>query len=162
MPALLGSAAPVPAALPLRFSLESDRSAYRIGEPIMLRWRMTNVSQHRLDMLEAIETPGRSDYDAVSLTIGQLTPLGLRRATPIALTGKRSAAQKRVRALQPGASVARSFDLALFASFNGVTLKPGRYSLRAEFDPASGSADPSRAIAQQPVAAPPLTIVLLP
>ncbi len=131
------------------------------GGPVMLAWRLHNLSDHPVIVLAGMESPGRLDFDPVTLDLR--TASGDHRI--IALMGKRSAVQPVLRTLRPGERLEQPFNLTEFAAMNGVNLTPGAITLRAVYQFRDKDLVPA---AQQPMAmtdrlsAPPLRIILRP
>jgi hypothetical protein len=119
---------------PLRFTLVNVQPAYRVGDPVMLDWRLTNQGERPLLVLVAMATPGRIDYDAINVT---LVPAGMPQSGPrieIGLAGMRTASARSMKLLAPGESITQSFDLALFAKDQGTPIKPGHYRMMASYE----------------------------
>jgi uncharacterized protein (DUF58 family) len=118
----------------MRFTIEDVQASYRVGEPILLTWRITNGSTRPFSVLAAMQTPARLDFDPIMVKISRLADSDSLPGMVFSLTGARDAVHKVLCELMPGASLSQQFDLSMFADLFGVRLKPGQYQLRAEYD----------------------------
>jgi hypothetical protein len=149
----------------MHFSIESSGSAYHAGQAVILHWRLSNHGARALWILGAMESPGRRDFDPISLSIQRLTPGAGAAVAVLTLMGKRSAARRVLYRLAPGDSHVESFDLSMFAEYYAIRLSPGDYRLNAQYDLGGSGilADDERAGAwTRRVAAAPLLLHIIP
>jgi hypothetical protein len=130
----LAGSVPIPAdAGEIRFTLESAQPVYRLDAPMVLTWRLSNEMNQAVVVLACVQTPARFDFDPVTVHLEALTAPYAGVTTEIELIGKRTASLPVLRELEPGKSLAQSFDLSMFAAINGVHLSTGRYRITATY-----------------------------
>jgi hypothetical protein len=113
----------------LRLTLSSGQSRYEEGQPIVVHWKLDNVSKAALNVVAFHEAGAQPQFDELRVWVSANG--GPNREVP--MVGPRAAVQAVWKELRPGASLDENFDLAEAASASGLRLDPGAYRVTAAY-----------------------------